>query len=240
MAAAAGSTPAGKLAVMSTPFLYAGPTLFRAMRMAKPDLDGISVLPPVNRDDVLALCRQQRPGVMIICDGNFHLDHLAVGHAELRHALRLGWQVWGVSSMGAIRAAELRSLGMQGFGVVFAAYRDDPELRDDEVALLHEPSPPYREGSEPLFHIRRGLDWLVQQHLLSAEAASAIVADLAKSWFGDRTLSDLRDRLQRAGVAIEPLAAFFADFDRHRQKAWDLLALLSQRPWHRSSRHESV
>ncbi len=225
---------------MSTPFLYAGPTLFRAMRMAKPDLEGISVLPPAKRDDVLSLCRQQRPGVMILCDGNFHLDHLAVGHAELRHALRLGWQVWGVSSMGAIRAAELRSLGMQGFGEVFTAYREDPELRDDEVALLHEPAPPYREGSEPLFHIRRGLNWLVQQQKLSPEAALAIVAELGSAWFGDRTLSDLRDRLQQAGLAPEPLTAFFADFDRHRQKAWDLLALLSQRPWARSSPPQSA
>ncbi|WP_425300876.1 TfuA-like protein, partial [Nocardia wallacei] len=33
---------------------------------------------------------------------------------EIREALEAGWSVWGLSSMGAIRAAEMRLLGMRG------------------------------------------------------------------------------------------------------------------------------
>ena len=130
--------------------VYAGPTLHRARAMSPLQLDGLVVLPPVARGDVdRAVRAAAAPGVLVVVDGVFHLSSLAVGHLELRDALAAGWTVWGLSSMGAIRAAELEGEGMRGFGRAFARYRDDPDFRDDEVALLHEPTPPYRELSEP-------------------------------------------------------------------------------------------
>ena len=98
--------------------------------------------PPVRRLDVAKLtATERRPGTLVIVDGLFH-DTLAVGHAEIREAMRRGWRVWGLSSMGAIRAREMAPLGMKGFGRVFERFEAEADFQDDEVALLHEPRPP--------------------------------------------------------------------------------------------------
>src|SRR5262245_43068291 len=115
-------------------FLFSGPT--RAV-LCNPDAEDIVWLPPVQRGDVERLTKTEPPGDMAIVDGVFH--HCpCVGHAELRCALEAGWRIWGLSSMGAIRAAEMHIHGMVGFGKVATAFLDDDSLRDDEVTLLHE------------------------------------------------------------------------------------------------------
>jgi hypothetical protein len=219
--------------VSGLPVLFAGPTLARLERMTSvaPLLEGIELRPPVARGDVTELVRKRRPGTLLVCDGYFHLGRLAVGHAELRRALETGWAVWGVSSMGAIRAAEMAALGMSGFGEVFARFRDDPDFGDDEVTLLHEPAPPWRELSEPLVHLRAAAAALVARGELSAEAEADIIGDLSRSWFGDRNLLDFAERLVAAGLSTEVAHGLVRQFDPYRLKSRDLGALLEQRPF---------
>jgi hypothetical protein len=218
--------------VTSSPVLFAGPTLSRLQRFSAPDLGGLEVRAPVRRGDIESLCRSRRePGVAIIVDGVFHLGQLSVGHHEIRRALEGGWSVWGLSSMGAIRAAEMASLGMRGFGRVFARYRDDPHFRDDEVTLLHEPVAPYRELSEPLVHQREALSHLSARGDLSPAAEAAILSGLMDRWFGERTLHLLRDRLVEAGIGAGAADALVGSFDRFRRKSLDLEDFLRERPF---------
>src|SRR2546423_11456380 len=206
--------------------LFSGPTLHRALAMGSPRLLDVVVLPPVQRGDVDRIVQSagRDTGVMIICDGFFHLKTLAVGHAEIRNALRRGWIVWGLSSMGAIRACEMRHMGMRGYGECFEAYCADPEFRDDEVALLHESDPPYREASEPLIHMRRAVAHLCDAQLLSAEAGQRVIASLYDMWFGDRTLALLVARVAAEVPEHEvKIRDELRDFDRFRSKAKDLL-----------------
>lgn len=173
-------------------YIFVGPTLHRGIAAGlRFELGDFVVLPPAKRGDVQRLIGST-PGVIVVVDGYFHLDNLAIGHAELRDALAAGWRVWGLSSMGAIRAAEMRGLGMRGFGRVYQHYVDDPTFRDDEVALLHEPEPPYRTFSEPLVHVRAWLAAMVEAHALSAERRAELVQALMPMWFGDRTQALLR------------------------------------------------
>jgi hypothetical protein len=142
----------------------------------------------------------------------------------LRAAIEAGWQVWGLSSMGAIRAAEMRSLGMRGFGAVYQRFVDDPRFRDDEVALLHEPSPPYRTFSEPLVHVRAGLEALGREGLAAADA-ERILAALYPLWFGDRTAA----RIHQAAAAVigdGAATAWLARFDEFQRKSQDLAGFL--------------
>jgi hypothetical protein len=219
--------------------MFVGPTLgegSRARALAR--AHGVRLRPPVKRRDLstfLAKARRQRPGVICIVDGVFH-DRLAVGHAEIRDTLERGWRVWGLSSMGAIRAREMRSLGMRGFGRVYRLFDTDGDFQDDEVALLHEPTAPYRPMSEPLVHLRAALEHLVEKGLVPPSAAMRVAASLKRRWFGDRTIRAMLGELRSEGVGPVPVVAELRDFARFRLKTIDLERFLERAPWTQSHR----
>jgi len=94
-------------------------------------------LPPIRREDLISAIAL-KPKVIGIIDGLF-FQNAAVGHREILSALRAGIRVIGASSMGALRAAELESFGMEGIGEVFSRYRTGSIESDDEVALICDP-----------------------------------------------------------------------------------------------------
>jgi hypothetical protein len=215
-----------------TPVLYAGPSLLGIHRST---FSGVKLLPPVRRGDVEQLVDEaSTPGILIIADGIFH-QYPSVGHAELRRAIRLGWQVWGVASMGAIRAAEMRNFGMHGFGEVFERFATDPNFTDDEVALLHLGDSPYTPVTEPLIHIRRFLAELLQQNLVRRTECSQILERLSTQWYGHRTLR-LLEQLMLSNSGLDPadLKYELQTFQRYRVKNADLESLLKARPWAKS------
>lgn len=210
-------------------WVFVGPSLNGAALLAREN--GVRLLPPVKRGDVERLVSTRRPGVMAIVDGQFH-QCLSVGHAEIRVALAQGWQVWGLSSMGAIRACEMRHMGMRGFGAVYEWFCRDDDFRDDEVALTHGEASPYIALSEPLIHIRVWLQELVKLRLLSAAQEKRLLKELMSMWFGERTLSRVRAMVlavipDRAREVDETLAGF----DRFRLKSRDLADFLREQPW---------
>jgi len=193
---------------------------------------GVTRLPPARRGDVArAVARGGEPGVMILCDGVFQVAP-AVSHAELCEAIDAGWQVWGVSSLGAIRAWELRHEGMRGFGEVYEMFERFDDFTDDEMCLLHFPEPPWFPVSEALVNVRHALArWGAELGIPPASAAAAIAA-LGALWFGERTPTRLRDLLL-ADPAVPPanVDELLARLTRHRVKTSDLERLLAARPW---------
>jgi hypothetical protein len=214
--------------------MFVGPTLGegrRARILAKKH--GVRLRPPVKRLDLSTFLRKvgrRRPGVVCIVDGVFH-DRLAVGHVEIRDLLERGWRVWGLSSMGAIRAREMQSLGMRGFGRVYELFNASIDFQDDEVALLHEPTAPFRSSSEPLVHLRASLDHLIGANLVTTSVAAAVVQSLKSRWFGDRTIAAMLADLQREGAALAPIRNELRDFGRFRLKTIDLERFLELAPW---------
>ena len=212
-------------------FLYAGPTLEEARGAGAIALEGIRLLPPAKRGDVEDLASFFRPGIIILVDGLFH-QRLAVGHAEIREALAKGWRVWGLSSMGAIRAYEMRNLGVRGYGQVYKCFFQHEDFRDDEVALLHEQEPPYRSFSEPLVHLRFWLRELVRTRLLSPSQHDQILESLKSMWFGERTLQRVRGMvLDLVPGHEDSVDAMLAQFDRFRVKSLDLVDFLQKQRW---------
>src|SRR4051794_18593554 len=96
--------------------LFVGPSLPAAeirARFAAVDAD-LWLLPPAQRGDVLRLLTS-RPDVVGILDGYFfHVPSLL--HREIILALEQGARVLGAASLGALRAAELDTYGMEGVG----------------------------------------------------------------------------------------------------------------------------
>lgn len=215
------------------PVVFAGPSTYGLApgRLARA---GVAWRPPARRGDVLSLVEsRRRPGVLVLCDGVFHAEP-AVSHAELCAALDAGWQVWGVSSLGAIRAVELAREGMRGFGVVHAMYAADPRLPDDEACLLHYPAAPWFPLSEALVNVREALRRRGPALGIDDVAATAVVGELRQLWFGDRTPARIRESVLRHARADAPRAdAFMAWLRAHPVKALDLARLLATRPWSR-------
>jgi hypothetical protein len=210
-------------------FLFAGPTLHGVGLSFQ--TEGVVVLPPAARGDIPTLVASCAPTTLALADGVVH-HRLAVGHAELRGALEAGWEVWGLSSMGAIRAFEMRHTGVRGYGRVYRCFLEHEDFRDDEVALVHESEPPYRAVTEPLVHTRSWIAGLVRNHVLTAAQGLQAVERLASVWYGDRSLQRVREIVvELAPGRAAAINGALADFDRHRIKCLDLSDFLSERPW---------
>ena len=130
---------------------FLGPSLgaAEARRLAP----GARLLPPAGRGDLfkaLGRGRRKPPRVIALIDGVFEARP-AVWHREILAALEEGVAVFGASSMGALRAAELWPFGMVGLGRVYGWLRNGTILDDSEVALLHaDREHGYRALSVPL------------------------------------------------------------------------------------------
>lgn len=211
--------------------MFAGPTLSCLQEAGGLSAEGVRVLPPVRRGDLAHVVTAGRPGVAVIVDGFFH-QHLSISHLEIRVAIEKGWRVWGLSSMGAIRAYEMRKVGMHGYGRVYRHFCQADDFRDDEVSLLHAPDPPYKAVTEPLVHIRYFLRDLVSKEILDEKEEKELLVSLTSMWYGERTLSRVRALLvSPCPERTEAVNALLRDFDRFRVKSHDLADFLRERPW---------
>ena len=97
--------------------------------------------------------------VSTVCLIDGYFDHRpAVRHKELLLLLARGWRIFGAASIGALRAAEMHGLGMEGVGAIFAAYVRGSLTGDDEVALVHAGQDNgWRPLSIPLVDVRVSL-----------------------------------------------------------------------------------
>ena len=142
--------------------------------------------PPARRGDIL---KAVRDGATIICliDGVFHQES-AVAHREILAAVRKGVRVIGASSMGALRAAEMDTLGMIGIGEIYRMYRSGELVSDDEVALVFDPVSGY-SLSEPLINIRFTLKKAESKKIISAADKDALLAAAKSVFYPQRTYS---------------------------------------------------
>ncbi len=212
---------------------FVGPSVRRVAREAMALADGdpeLEIRPPARRGDIAKLVEERAPSTIALVDGTFY-SYPSVGHAEIRRAIDLGWNVWGLSSMGAIRAAEMAVCGMRGYGAVFRRFADDPDFDDDEVALLHGAEAPYAALSEPMIHIRGFVDHLVSKDALHRDDAADSLRSLKERWFGDRTLAAVRALVRPRVKAPQSFDTAFAEFDAFRTKSHDLERFLAEKPW---------
>ena len=106
--------------------VFLGPSLDQA---AAEKILPAHYLPPARRGDLLA---EAEKGATIngLIDGVFHQES-AVAHREILAAVKKGVRVVGASSMGALRAAEMDTLGMVGIGEIYRMYKSG-ELESDD------------------------------------------------------------------------------------------------------------
>ncbi len=151
---------------------------------------------PIKRGD-LGLALKERPDIIGIIDGVFH-QNSAVGHKEILNAMKNGIEVYGASSMGALRASELDDLGMVGIGYVYNQYASGEVESDDDVAVMLD-SESLEPLSEPLINMKYVFTNAVSEGIISEEEKEKLMSISKKTFYPQRTYaktlaeSDLND-----------------------------------------------
>ena len=189
-------------------------------------------LPPIRRGDLPRVVADGASQIGII-DGEFG-QSFAVSVMEIRSALRAGVDIFGAASMGALRAAECRSLGMIGIGWIFDRYADGTFTSDDEVALMFNPMD-RRGATIPLATIRWSLQLAIEEGVLPTWAGETLLDAARRIGFKTRDESALLRAVSEA--PYEPAMKTLLDFmrrdplrtDRKRLDALLLLDAMRQR-----------
>jgi len=184
--------------------------------------------PPAKRGDITDAAAEGARIITLI-DGVFFQD-CSVGHREILGALAQGVRVIGASSMGALRAAELAPLGMEGVGTIFRLYRDGILTSDDEVALVYDPETNL-PLSEPLINIRCTIRAAEREGVLSPASAGLLLSIAQSLYFPERTWEAI---CQGAGERIasqerERFAGFLSTSAVDQKKADALEAIARTR-----------
>lgn len=216
---------------MTDTYVFLGPSL--ALTQARELLDA-HYLPPVSCGDITDLVLDREPPKAIgIIDGLFE-QVPTVWHKEILFALSRGVRVFGASSMGALRAAELHTFGMEGVGTVFEAFRDGRYRDDDEVTIVHAAQEDgYRMLSEAMVNLRAGLAGARDAGHISQETHRRLVTAAKDRFYPERSWPQLlRDGEELALPAdeLDGLRTFVRDTspDVKRTDARALLVRMRQ------------
>jgi hypothetical protein len=215
-------------------FVFLGPSLPLAQAQAL--CPQAEFLPPVALGDLFDLVHTRRAkagDVVAIVDGLFE-QVPAVWHKEILFALERGVHVWGASSMGALRAAELQPFGMRAVGRIAAAFVDGQLEDDDEVVVAHATAEQgFRSLSQAMVSLRFGLQSLLAAGQLELGAHDALVAHAKALHYSDRGWAAVlahAKSLGRPPAEISALKALARQPDAKAQDAMLLLRELSATP----------
>ena len=166
--------------------IYAGLSLhFDEAREILDSHDDVHVIykRPIQRGD-LGQALKEHPDIIAIIDGVFH-QNSAVGHKEILNAMKNGIQVFGASSMGALRASELDSLGMVGVGYVYNQYATGEVESDDDVAVMLD-SESLEALSEPLINMKYVFTNAVSEGIISEGEKDELLGIAKKTFYPKR------------------------------------------------------
>lgn len=146
---------------------------------------------PIQRGD-LGQALKERPDIIAIIDGVFHQSS-AVGHKEILNAMKNGIKVYGASSMGALRASELDTLGMTGVGYVYNQYATGKVDSDDDVAVMLD-GETLEAISVPLINMKYVFENAVSEGIITDDEKEELLKTAKKTYYPKRnyakTLND--------------------------------------------------
>src|SRR3990167_8367916 len=158
--------------------IFTGPTI--SPEEASQILPDANYHLPVKCGDIFRVLRLS-PKILVIIDGLFE-QTAAVWHKEILFAISRGVHVYGCSSMGALRAAELNEFGMIGSGKIFSYYKNKNRvLNDDEVAITHlMNTKKFNTNIIPLINIHFTLEKAINDKILDKEKAENVLLTIKK------------------------------------------------------------
>jgi hypothetical protein len=176
--------------------IFTGPTIRK--EEALPLLEAV-YLPPARQGDVIGAIFRHMPDIIGIIDGASYPE-LEVWHREILYALENGVAVFGSSSTGALRAAELDIHGMQGVGRIYEEIRGRETVDADEVTCLHEDRSPFRRLSEPMVNIRATLGEMRRKDLIDDRLLHQLLGTAKSIHYTKRTWQAIFDKAGSEGA----------------------------------------
>ena len=141
---------------------------------------------PIQRGD-LGPALKERPDIIAIIDGVFHQSS-AVGHKEILNVMKSGVKVYGASSMGALRASELDTLGMVGVGYVYTHYATGEVDSDDDVAVMLD-SETLEALSVPLINMKYVFTNAAEENIITEDERDELLKIAKKTFYPKRNYS---------------------------------------------------
>jgi hypothetical protein len=203
--------------------IFTGPTINHA--------DAVKIFPagiyhdPISQGDIPKLIKNYNVKAVAIIDGFFE-GVPSVWHKEILHALSENIFVFGSSSMGALRAAELHDFGMVGTGEIFNLYYNKIIEDDDEVAVLHGPKEiGYHPFSEAMVNIRATLKKAIDFQIINYEDACKIIYNAKELFYKKRNYHEI---IKKVDISSEKKEKFihWVEIEKVDQKRKDAEQLL--------------
>ena len=176
---------------------------------------------PIQRGD-LSLALKENPDIIGIIDGVFH-QNSAVGHKEILAVINSGVKVFGASSMGALRASELDTLGMTGIGYVYNQYTSGKVESDDDVAVMLD-SETLQALSEPLINMKYVFENAVSENIITEKEKDDLLSVAKKTYYPKRNYAQTLSESDLDNNKKDELINFIRESkDIKKEDAKDLL-----------------
>jgi hypothetical protein len=162
--------------------LFAGPSLAGQSY----DRTGLDVRPPARQGDLHRAVIDGADAIGLI-DGVFGFVP-SVWHKEILFALKQGVHVLGAASIGALRAAECATYGMEAVGPIAESYLTGTRTEDADVCLAHAPAElDFMPLSEPLVDAEATIAAMLAAGAATVAEAAALLEAAQATYFADRT-----------------------------------------------------
>lgn len=190
--------------------------------------DHLFVLPPVSGGDLYHLNNRTNFSIGII-DGYFE-NQIAIWHKEILYLLSRNIHIYGSSSMGALRAAELSDFGMVGIGKIYKNFLSGLYEDDDEVTVSHGPADlGYPQISEAMANIRYTAAYALSNKILDPKTHDVFTAVAKATFYKYRNYGAIiRKCIQDYALEEKDFSRFHLWLQKYRidQKKLDALELI--------------
>jgi len=202
--------------IMEKTYIFAGPSM-HGCKVALPQW--MDVKGPCKQSDILRICVEEDCERIVIADG-LYKGIPAPWHKEILIAIERGIAVYGVSSLGALRAAEIESFGMKGYGRVYDYFRRD--LRDDsDVALLHSgKDQDWKPQTVAYVEIYFWLLDATHRGIITPKEHERLSMEIKQIYFEERTMRRV-ERCLRGTLSLERIEALRYMYISQKQKDFE-------------------
>lgn len=213
---------------MTKPIIFLGPSL--SHKKAKQILDADYRFPAKKGDllNLLTLTSTEKIQIGLV-DAVFLQDYPPTPIEVYQLVARSNqFQVFGASSLGALRAVELEKYGMIGIGKIFDFYKRNIIDADDEIAVTFDQ---YQNNliSEALIDIRYNLFLAYKHGIINKEVKRNMIKIAKKIYFPYRTYDNIINKtLEKYPSCFEQINLFrsFINHNRRSLKERDAIELL--------------